>query len=161
MTCSQFERAAGRELSKKWKESIHVVGEGEGSRATLISWIKRQAEKDYGAGVVGKQVWVCWCADAEYYQGTITAYNPDNGKHTVQYSPKMAEELHLPVELVSFEPIKPSLPVLQRVGGIGSGGGSLGASAGLGLGGSRGVERAITAPEMLMREVAIMHEVWI
>lgn len=32
MTCSQFEKAAGRELSKKWKESIHVVGEGEGSK---------------------------------------------------------------------------------------------------------------------------------
>lgn len=32
MTCSQFEKAAGRELSKKWKESIHVIGEGEGSK---------------------------------------------------------------------------------------------------------------------------------
>ena len=38
MTCSQFEKFAGRELSKKWKESIHVVGEGEGSRATLLAW---------------------------------------------------------------------------------------------------------------------------
>jgi hypothetical protein len=84
MSCSQFERAAGRELSKKWKESIHVVGEGEGSRATLISWIKRTAEREFGTAVVGKQVWVCWCADAEYYQGTIQAYNPDSGKHTVR-----------------------------------------------------------------------------
>lgn len=37
MTCSQFEKAAGRELSKKWKESIHVIGEGEGSKVWVVS----------------------------------------------------------------------------------------------------------------------------
>lgn len=113
MTCSQFERCAGRELSKKWKESIHVVGEGEGSRATLLSWLKRRAEQEFGAGVVGKKVWVCWCADAEYYQGTVVSYNREGGKHTVQYSSRLAEELHLPVELISFDADKPMMPSQQ------------------------------------------------
>jgi len=110
MTCSQFERFAGRELSKKWKESIHVVGEGEGSRATLLSWLKRKAEQDFGALVVGKQIWVCWCADAEYYQGTIVAYNREGGKHTVQYSSRVSEDLHLSVEMISFQVEKPAVP---------------------------------------------------
>lgn len=113
MTCSQFERCAGRELSKKWKESIHVVGEGEGSRATLLAWLKRRAEQDFGAGVVGKKVWVCWCADAEYYQGTVMSYNREGGKHTVQYSSRLTEELHLPVELISFDADKPMMPSQQ------------------------------------------------
>ncbi|KAG7671481.1 hypothetical protein Ndes2526B_g09356 [Nannochloris sp. 'desiccata'] len=110
MTCSQFERYAGRELSKKWKESIHVVGEGEGSRATLLSWLKRKAEQDFGAEVIGKKIWVCWCADAEYYQGTIVSYNREGGKHTVQYSSRLSEDLHLAVEKISFGIEKPPLP---------------------------------------------------
>lgn len=112
MTCSQFERYAGRELSKKWKESIHVVGEGEGSRATLLSWLKRKAEQNFGAAVVGKKIWVLWCADAEYYQGTIVAYNREGGKHTVQYSSRLSEDLHLAVEMISFGVEKPSVPVV-------------------------------------------------
>lgn len=109
MTCSQFERVAGRELSKKWKESIHVVGEGEGSRATLLSWLKRRGERDFGDAVVGKRVWVCWCADAEYYQGTIISYSRDTGKHSVQYTSRLVEDLHLPVEIISFDAEKPQL----------------------------------------------------
>ncbi len=45
----------------RWKESIHVSGEGEGSKATLVAWLKRRAEADFGHGVVGRNVWVCWC----------------------------------------------------------------------------------------------------
>ena len=122
MTCSQFERVAGRELSKKWKESIHVEGDGEqGSRSTLLSWLKRHAEVDFGAAVVGKPVWICWLADAEYYQGTVTGFNRSSGKHEIQYSSKLTEELHLPVELASFSVEKPSLQQqqqqLQPIGG--------------------------------------------
>ena len=82
MSCSHFERAAGRELSKKWKESIHVVGEGEGSKATLLAWLKRQAET-IAPDVVGAPVWVCWCNEAEYRRGTIVSFNRDSGKHKV------------------------------------------------------------------------------
>lgn len=83
LTCSQFEKTAGRELSKKWKESIHVAGEGEGSKATLVSWLKRTADRDFGQAVVGKRVWVCWCSDADYYPASIVSYNKENGKHKV------------------------------------------------------------------------------
>lgn len=143
MTCSQFEKAAGRELSKKWKESIHVVGEGEGSKvpivgtdflpqcdtppptqATLVSWLKRQAEVQYGDRVVGQQAWVCWASDGQYYRATILSYSKHNGKHKVlvccfvsgqavydatqvQYADRFVEELHLPVELLSFEEEQP------------------------------------------------------
>jgi hypothetical protein len=68
----------------RWKESIHVAGEGEGSKATLVSWLKRRAEADFGAAVVGCHVWVCWCADAEYYMGEIISYSRENGKHKVR-----------------------------------------------------------------------------
>jgi len=54
-------------------------------------------------------VWVCWCADSEFYQGTIVDYNRESGKHTVQYSSRLVEELHLPVEMVSFDAEKPTL----------------------------------------------------
>jgi hypothetical protein len=116
MTCSQFERYAGRELSKKWKESIHVVGEGEGSRATLLSWLKRKAEQDFGTAVIGRKIWVCWIADAEYYQGTIISYNKEGGKHTVQYSSRLSEDLHLAVELISFDAEKPTVPLATATG---------------------------------------------
>ncbi|KAK9808154.1 hypothetical protein WJX73_002646 [Symbiochloris irregularis] len=107
LSCSQFEKCAGRELSKKWKESIHVLGEGEGSKATLIAWLKRRAAHDFGSGVVGKTVWVCWCADAQYYRGTITHFNADTGKHQVRYSDRFVEDLHLPVEVLSFAAEQP------------------------------------------------------
>ena len=38
-----------------------MSGEGEGSKATLVAWLKRRAEADFGHGVVGRNVWVCWC----------------------------------------------------------------------------------------------------
>lgn len=82
MSCSHFERAAGRELSKKWKESIHVVGEGEGSKATLLAWLKRRADA-MSPDIVGSLVWVCWCNEAESYQGTIVSFNRESGKHKV------------------------------------------------------------------------------
>jgi hypothetical protein len=66
-----------------------VAGEGEGSKATLVSWLKRRAEADFGAAVVGCHVWVCWCADAEYYMGEIISYSRDNGKHKVRTSSYM------------------------------------------------------------------------
>ena len=118
MTCSHFERIAGRELSKKWKESIHVVGQGEGSRSTMLGWLKRMSAKMYGASVVGKRVWVCWCADAKYYQGTIVGYNPSTGKHLVQYSPSVTEELHLPMEKIDFGMTEPSMPSIQDLSSI-------------------------------------------
>ena len=65
MTCAMFEKRAGRELSKKWKESIHVLGSADGSRATLITWLRRQAARWYGDQVVGKTCWVRWCSDGE------------------------------------------------------------------------------------------------
>jgi SAND domain len=43
LTCSAFEKAAGRELSKKWKESIHVAGEGEVSSAAGALGVLRTA----------------------------------------------------------------------------------------------------------------------
>lgn len=82
MSCSHFERAAGRELSKKWKESIHVIGEGEGSKATLLAWLKRQAD-GIAPDIVGSTVWVCWCNEAEYYHGTVLSFNKESGKHKV------------------------------------------------------------------------------
>lgn len=60
-----------------------MAGEGEGSKATLVAWLKRRAEADFGAAVVGRHVWVCWCADAEYYMGEIISYSRENGKHKV------------------------------------------------------------------------------
>ena len=60
-----------------------MTGEGEGSKATLIAWLKRRAAQQYGQRVVGQQVWVCWCADATFYKGLITHYSPDTGKHKV------------------------------------------------------------------------------
>ena len=83
MSCSQFEKAAGRELSKKWKESLHVTGEGEGSKATLASWLRRESLK-YGDTVVGRKVWVCWCADSNFYLATVVEYNRESGKHKVR-----------------------------------------------------------------------------
>lgn len=109
LSCSQFEKCAGRELSKKWKESIHVNGEGEGSKATLIAWLKRKAAHEFGEAAVGRQVWVCWCADAQFYRGTITHYNPDTGKHQVRYSDRFVEDLHLPVEVLSFTDVAPAV----------------------------------------------------
>ena len=61
-----------------------MAGEGEGSKATLVSWLKRRAEADFGNSVVGCHVWVCWCADAEYYMGEIISYSRENGKHKVR-----------------------------------------------------------------------------
>ena len=86
MSCSHFERAAGRELSKKWKESIHVVGEGEGSKATLLAWLKRQAEA-MSPDIIGSAVWVCWCNEADFYHGTILSFNKESGKHKVYSVP--------------------------------------------------------------------------
>eukprot|EP00884_Botryococcus_braunii_P020600 jgi/Botrbrau1/7223/Bobra.0021s0008.1 len=111
MTCSQFEKAAGRELSKKWKESIHVVGEGEGSKATLISWLKRKAEQEYGEAVCGCRVWVCLPQEGDFMQATIRSFIRETGKHKVSYSEKHTEELHLPVEKLDFGIEKPHLPV--------------------------------------------------
>ena len=74
-------------MYRRWKESIHVAGEGEGSKATLVAWLKRRAEADWGAGAVGKHVWVCWCADAEYYRAQVVSYNKDTGKHKVTPTP--------------------------------------------------------------------------
>lgn len=85
MSCSNFEKVAGRELSKKWKESIHVVGQGEGSKATLLAWLKRQADSMSG-DIIGSSVWVCWCNEAEYYLGQIISFNKENGKHKVRFS---------------------------------------------------------------------------
>ena len=82
MSCSNFEKVAGRELSKKWKESIHVVGEGEGSKATLLAWLKRQAE-NMSPDIIGSSVWVCWCNEPEFYLGQILSFNKENGKHKV------------------------------------------------------------------------------
>jgi len=149
MKCSEFERAAGRELSKKWKESIHVLPPSplppppsldqnnntplhtsslntsslsSYKSSTLLSWLKERAAKDYGEEVVGRTIWVCWPVDADYYQGTVTAYLQESGKHRVTYSPDLSEELHLPAEKLSFGPVKPrimacdvSSPPLQGV----------------------------------------------
>ena len=60
-----------------------MTGEGEGSKATLIAWLKRRAAQQYGQRVVGQHVWVCWCADATFYKGLITHYSPETGKHKV------------------------------------------------------------------------------
>ncbi|KAA6424087.1 MAG: SMCA5 SWI SNF related matrix associated act (ISS) [Trebouxia sp. A1-2] len=109
MSCSHFERAAGRELSKKWKESIHVVGEGEGSKATLLAWLKRQADA-MAPDVVGSSVWVCWCNEAEFYHGTVVSFNRESGKHKVRYNERVVEELHLPVEKIDFGQVKPQVP---------------------------------------------------
>lgn len=76
-------RASFARRLHRWKESIHVAGEGEGSKATLVAWLKRHAESDFGATVVGRHVWICWCADAENYWAQIVSYNRDNGKHKV------------------------------------------------------------------------------
>lgn len=113
MSCSQFERAAGRELSKKWKESIHVVAQVDGTKSTLIAWLKRLAEEMYGDRIIGHAVWVCWPADAEWYQGTIIAYSRETGKHTVRYSATLGEQLHLPAEQISFDQLKPFLAPLS------------------------------------------------
>lgn len=135
MKFSEFERAAGRELSKKWKESIHVLPPSplppppsldqhnntplhtsslntsssslsSYKSSTLLSWLKERAAKDYGEEVVGRTIWVCWHVDSDYYQGTVTAYLQESGKHRVTYSPDLSEELHLPAEKLSFGPVK-------------------------------------------------------
>ena len=61
--------------------SIHVSGEGEGSKATLIAWLKRQATLRFGQQVVGRHVWVCWLTDAVFYKGLILTFSPETGKH--------------------------------------------------------------------------------
>lgn len=52
-----------------------------------MAWLKRRAEEEFGQRVVGRPVWVCWCADAEYYQAVIVSYSRDNGKHKVHDVP--------------------------------------------------------------------------
>lgn len=116
MSCSHFERAAGRELSKKWKESIHVVGEGEGSKATLLAWLKRQADA-MAPDVVGSSVWVCWCNEADFYHGTVVSFNKESGKHKVRYNERVVEELHLPVEKIDFGQAKPQVPKADQAEG--------------------------------------------
>lgn len=76
-------------------------------QATLVAWLKRQAEQRYGEGVVGRDVWICSCSDGQYYRATIISYSKHNGKHKVQYGDRHVEELHLPVELLSFEEQQP------------------------------------------------------
>ena len=61
-----------------------MAGEGEGSKATLVAWLRRRAEADFGAGVVGKHVWVCWCVDAQYHRAEVLSYQRDTGKHKVR-----------------------------------------------------------------------------
>lgn len=107
MSCSHFERLAGRELSKKWKESIHVVEESRGSKMTVLKWLKEQTRVKYGSDIVGKQVWVCWCSDARFYHGTVIGYNSSTGKHAIKYSAGVTEELHLPMEQIDLGPLEP------------------------------------------------------
>lgn len=109
MSCSHFERLAGRELSKKWKESIHVVEENGASRMTVLKWLKEQTRLKYGSDIVGKQLWVCWCSDARFYYGTVVGYNPSTGKHAIKYSAGVTEELHLPLEQIDLGPSEPQV----------------------------------------------------
>ena len=61
MTCVQFEKQAGRELSKKWKESIHILDEpSTGFHGSLITWLQRQAAY-LGEQVFGLPCWIRWC----------------------------------------------------------------------------------------------------
>lgn len=55
-----------------------------GAQATLVAWLKRQAEAHFGERVVGQQVWVCWVSDGQYYRATILSYSRNNGKHKVR-----------------------------------------------------------------------------
>lgn len=121
MTCSHFERVAGRELSKKWKESIHVVehhphpsaSQKTVQKITMYRWLKEQAEHEdcYGQSIVGKKIWVCWFADARFYQGTVLEYKKSSGKHVVQYTAgRVTEELHLPLEKLDMGQSEPQVP---------------------------------------------------
>lgn len=117
MTCSHFERISGRELSKKWKESIHVLlpdsqenSQKSLQRMTMYKWLKQQAacESMYGHGIVGRKIWICWFADARFYQGTVIEYKKSSGKHVVQYTAgRVTEELHLPLEKVDVGVVEP------------------------------------------------------
>ena len=116
MTCSHFERISGRELSKKWKESIHVVlsnskkSQKPGQKMTMYKWLKQEAAREdlYGDGIVGKKIWVCWFADARFYQGTVVEYKKASGKHVVQYTAgRVTEDLHLPLEKVETGLVEP------------------------------------------------------
>jgi hypothetical protein len=117
MTCSHFERISGRELSKKWKESIHVILPESSTakhvqRMTMYKWLKQEAAREdvYGHGIVGKKIWICWFADARFYQGTVIEYKKASGKHVVQYSAgRVTEDLHLPLEKLDMGPTEPQV----------------------------------------------------
>jgi hypothetical protein len=130
MTCSHFERISGRELSKKWKESIHVIRqepgdgseEGKGSptmKLTMLKWLKEKADSDvYGQNIVGKKIWVCWCADSRYYPGTVIEYKKSTGKHVVSYAAGVTEELHLPIENIDFGASEPQVSCMVSMDGF-------------------------------------------
>ena len=129
MTCSHFERISGRELSKKWKESINVIEQELGKRfeednspptmkLTMLKWLKEKADSDaYGYNIVGKKIWVCWCADSRYYPGTVSEYKKSTGKHVVAYAAGVTEELHLPIENIDFGASEPPVSCMVSIDG--------------------------------------------
>lgn len=44
---------------------------------------------------LGRRVEVCWDADGRFYRGTIVAFHPTSGKHTVMYDAGDKEKLKL------------------------------------------------------------------
>ena len=94
--CSHDEGAALR--------SIHVSGEGEGSKATLISWLKRQAAQRFGQHVVGQHAWVCWPTEAAFYKGLILTFSPETGKHKVSAPLCLGQQLHTELPPQSLHP---------------------------------------------------------
>lgn len=45
---------------------VHVVSESDGSKCTLINWLRRQANRQYGDRVVGRTCWIRWCSDGGF-----------------------------------------------------------------------------------------------
>lgn len=102
MPCSQFEREGGRALSKKWKESLHVISSSlKNNRSsssdcfeterkqTLLLWLKQHAREDFGEAVINKMVWIRRMLGGnfrslEWSPARIVAFNPNTGKHSVQ-----------------------------------------------------------------------------
>lgn len=73
----------------------------------MIAWLKRKAEANFGERVVNSHVWICFCSDGQYRGATISGYSKQSGKHMVVYEDGSRDDLHLPVELLSFDQEQP------------------------------------------------------
>lgn len=62
-----------------------------------------KAVKGFGAEVVGRRVSIFWPEDDEYYSGTVSGFNGQDGKHSVLYDDGEEERVMLANETWRWE----------------------------------------------------------